>query len=167
MEKEIWKSIPELPDVHISNFGRIRKIVRPFESSLGYQSVGLNYKGHHRMFLVHRLVAAAYLGLDLFDSEIHACHKDDNPKNNRASNLFLGTHQDNVIDKVSKHRQLMGAQIHCAKLTDEDVRKIIKLRDTHSTIELAAMFNVTKGTVSKIVNGKIWKHVSRRPRTAL
>lgn len=44
-------------------------------------------------------------------------HLDDNQLNNNLSNLQLGTHADNVADKMAKGRYLSGQRkkIHCPK----------------------------------------------------
>ncbi|MBL7790941.1 MAG: HNH endonuclease [Saprospiraceae bacterium] len=42
-----------------------------------------------KKYLVHRLVANAFLGLDLKNKSMVACHKDDNTENNNVENLFV------------------------------------------------------------------------------
>lgn len=60
-----------------------------------------------KKYLVHRLVANAFLGLDLKNKSMVACHKDDNTENNNVENLFVWTRQHNSFDrfrfKVSKN----------------------------------------------------------------
>ena len=57
-----------------------------------------------KSYLVHRLVASAFLWLELSDTKTLICHKDDNPENNNINNLFIGTHNDNMQDASKKNR---------------------------------------------------------------
>ncbi len=52
------------------------------------------------------------------------CHTCDNPPCVRISHLFLGTHQDNVDDKIGKGRHAYGIKCAQAKLTKEQVLMI-------------------------------------------
>lgn len=70
----------------------------------GYNFVHLVKDKKYKMRKIHRLVAQAFLWLNIEDKKIMVCHKDDNPINNRADNLFLWTHQDNIDDKMMKWR---------------------------------------------------------------
>lgn len=60
----------------------------------------------HKKYLVHRLVANAFLWLDLTDKSVAVCHKDDSVENNKLDNLFLWTWKSNSFDrfrfKISK-----------------------------------------------------------------
>jgi hypothetical protein len=59
-------------------------------------------KGEQIKKKVSQLVATAFIPNP--DNKPFVCHKDDNPSNNNASNLFWGTHQDNMDDMHSKKR---------------------------------------------------------------
>lgn len=106
----------------------------------------------------HRVSFRAFNG-DIPD-DMQVCHSCDvkiciNPKH-----LFLGTVQVNADDKVSKDRQCRGETRPLAKLTEADVRKIRLLAaEGVSHTELAKMFNYARANVTRLVNGKIWKHV--------
>ncbi len=93
--------------------------------------------------------------------------------------LFLGTHQDNMADKVQKGRQARGeshgAYTHPesrrrgelngrAKLTAENVTEIRRRyawygKGGETLKELAKEFGVTFILISKIINKKLWKDV--------
>lgn len=65
-----------------------------------YVTVGLCKPPNHRKsFLVHRLVAACYLGLDLYDMTIQVNHLDGNKLNNHLNNLELCTQSENIIHR--------------------------------------------------------------------
>ena len=46
-----------------------------------------------------------------------------------------------------------------AKLTPATVRRIRRLKGHSTQMELAAQFNVSQATISKIYNGKVYKDV--------
>jgi Pyruvate/2-oxoacid:ferredoxin oxidoreductase delta subunit len=56
-----------------------------------------------RSYTVHRLVAAAYLGLDILDSKTQVNHKDLNKLNNHVSNLELVTQGQNIRHYVEDY----------------------------------------------------------------
>lgn len=55
----------------------------------------------YKKVLVHRLVAEYFIW-DIVWKVV--CHKDDNPENNSADNLFIWSNKDNSMDAVSKWR---------------------------------------------------------------
>lgn len=77
---------------------------------------------YRKRYSIHRLVASAFLWLDLNDSNIYVCHIDDNPENNCVSNLMLGNAKSNIVDASMKNRMKW-------KLSLEDVKQIRKLFD--------------------------------------
>jgi hypothetical protein len=52
-------------------------------------------------FLVHRLVAAKYLGQ--CPAGMEACHESGNKLNNNASNIIYKTHSANIIQSYKEH----------------------------------------------------------------
>ena len=84
----------------------------------------------------------------------HTC---DNPPCCNPEHLVLGSHADNTKDKVSRGRQTKGEEVHLAKLTEESVLFI--LRSTERSRVLEKVFGVSQGTISRIRNRKIWKHL--------
>lgn len=65
---EIWKDIKDFEGLYqVSNFGRVRsfykgcRILSPGETRRGYLRVCLCKNGKRKSFLVHRLVAEAFL----------------------------------------------------------------------------------------------------------
>ena len=89
-------------------------------------------------------------------------HRCDNPPCVRPDHLFLGTNKDNVDDKMAKgrHKCPHGTDHHRAKLTEDQVREIRRLRSAGEEIKpLAKRFGVTHPLISAIANRRIWKHV--------
>ena len=73
--------------------------------------------------------------------------------------LELGTHQDNVNDRVARGRGgwVRSEDSPHAKLTREAVAYIRANPDKLLQRELAAKFGVTQGLVSKVKLGRTWR----------
>lgn len=85
-------------------------------------------------------------------------HKCDNPNCINPNHLELGTHEDNVKDRVERSRSAKGSNNGRAKLSEEDIR-YIRNNDIHSNTELSKMFKVDPKAIRDIKNFKTWKHV--------
>lgn len=104
-------NIKGYPNYHVSRDGRVYSFksnqwLKPRIKNSGYPQVYLSASGKQRSFLIHRLVALAYIPNP--DNLPCTMHLDDNKINNHVDNLKWGTHQDNMNDKVSKGRQAKG-----------------------------------------------------------
>lgn len=87
----------------------------------------------------------------------HVLHRCDNPRCVREDHLFLGTHQDNMKDKVQKQRHYYGEKHRNHVLTEDAVRFIRASTLTHA--ELARMWHVGQSVISRVRAFKSWKHV--------
>ena len=89
------------------------------------------------------------------------CHACDNPGCVNPDHLFLGTYSDNMKDMWGKGRHTVvvqaGRKNNNAKLADEDVRLIRKMRGPQR--EIAKQFGISQATVSLIKTGKAWRHL--------
>ena len=74
------------------------KILKPEEDKDGYLQVFLSKNGKQKMFKVHRLVAAAFVG-DA-DRKLQINHVDGNKKNNSVNNLEWCTVSENAKHRV-------------------------------------------------------------------
>lgn len=88
-------------------------------------------------------------------------HKCDNRKCVNPSHLFLGTHMDNTIDKLSKGREakVKGEKNGCHKLTwiqVDEIRKQYK-KGHISQRQLAEIYGVVQTTIGGVLRGKYWK----------
>jgi hypothetical protein len=86
----------------------------------------------------------------------HMCH---NPACINPEHLVIGTHADNVRDKLEANRQLKGEDVPSSKLTEAQVKEIKELKGKISGPKLADKFNVHFITIYKIWNRKTWKHI--------
>lgn len=125
------------------------------EMGYGRISVGDKSRKAHRIsWVIH------YGQIPEGRSVLHRC---DNPLCVNPAHLFLGTHDDNMADKVSKNRQARnkGESAGGVKFTEE---KILEIRKLHSTLgiqqkELAKMLGINKGTLNNIILRKTWRHI--------
>lgn len=87
-------------------------------------------------------------------------HHCDNPPCCNPTHIYYGTRQQNVADMHSRGRAQVGSQRTNARLTEANV---LLMRQRFAAGEqlkdLAAVFGIGEGHVSKIVNGLMWKHV--------
>ena len=85
------------------------------------------------------------------------CHRCDNPACVRPDHLFLGTHADNVADKVAKGRQPRADTHYEGKLTWDAVKDIrASFAQGVSYTTLMARYNVSRMSVAKVVRNKSW-----------
>lgn len=90
-------------------------------------------------------------------------HKCDNPSCINLAHLELGTHQDNVNDKMQRGRHVgtssPGEKNPNSVLTEHIVREI-RADKSSTNVALGKKYNVTHQLISKIRKGYIWSHVS-------
>jgi hypothetical protein len=75
---------------------------KKYSSNGRYLLLHLNYKNKARSFLVHRIIAYAYLDLDITDTLKQIDHIDRCKSNNKVCNLRIVTHQENNFNRGSK-----------------------------------------------------------------
>ena len=103
-----WRIIPEFPKYEVSNTGCVRRInkrngaIRKLETRQdGYIQVDLWTNGNRDNFLVHRLVANVFLGIDLHDNTIVIDHIDGSRHNNCVDNLRPLSRADNAKSYIN------------------------------------------------------------------
>lgn len=125
----------------------------------------INKNGYGSFYLRGRIITASRAAWALFRGPIGALfvlHRCDNPRCVNPAHLFLGTHADNMADKVSKGRQPVrrGAANHKTKLTEDAVRLIRKrLAEGAEKRALGLEFGVSDVAIHHIARGKNWGHV--------
>jgi HNH endonuclease/NUMOD4 motif len=122
--KIVWKPIPGWPEYEASDGGRIKSITRvcphnryPGKTMIWKEKIlkpGRQHSGHLFVVLtgqkavrVHRLVALAFIGPAPFPGAL-VRHVDDDPSNNKPSNLVWGTQKENMADAIRNGQHLGG-----------------------------------------------------------
>lgn len=79
----------------------------PILNREGYGHIQTSIHSKKIHLLAHRVAYQIYYGVDLTPDDI-VCHKCDNPSCINPKHLFVGTHEDNVRDRVAKGRSAIG-----------------------------------------------------------
>lgn len=82
----------------------------------------------------------------------HSCH---NKACIELEHLVVGTHADNVQDKVNANRQPKGETHYRARLTKEAVAEI--KNSTESYAELSRKYRISRGAIHNVKSGRTWK----------
>lgn len=106
--------------------------------------------------LLHRLIYSEKHG-EIPDGMV-VRHKCDNPSCVNIEHLELGTHAQNVSDRVQRNRSAIGSNHGRSKLKESDVR-CIRNDITSSNQKLAKKYCVDAKVIRDIRQFKTWKHV--------
>ena len=146
--------------IEVSNFGEVKshgKIIKGEITSGGYCRVHISHKGVQYKFLVHRLVAEAFILNPKRLPEVN--HIDGNKQNNSVDNLEWCTRSQNTSHAFKTGlRNYNGCKNPHSKLTQSDVETIrgIYVRGKHcenNSYGLAKRYNVSPKTIQNVVNG--------------
>lgn len=169
---EIWKDIDGYEGFYqISNFGRVKSFCQPTQfhkpkehllkltvANNGYQQVTLYKNTKRKKFLVHRLVASAFIPNP--NNYPHINHKDENKLNNSVDNLEWCTALYNNRYGTARIRYVETRSIPVAQFTDSHVL-IAKYKSAKVASEL---LNFEKSTIQKacrngsISHGYYWEY---------
>ena len=122
-----WRQIPGLEDYEVSRNGQIRRrasghgsrpgqIIKLRSTKTGHQRFNYSSGARKGTMQVHRAVALAFIGPQPSSGHV-VCHRNDTSADNRADNLYWGTHYDNAIDRVRNAR----IKEFGSNLTQEDI----------------------------------------------
>ena len=129
-----------------------------------YGIIRINGKNYY----THRL-SMSLAGHDI--AGLFVCHHCDNPPCVNPNHLFLGTHQDNMTDKMNKGRHktnpLVAEKGSNAKLTNDQARAIRSEarmgiqhhKGTGNIGQLAERYNVNRSTIRNIAINKRFKNI--------
>jgi len=149
-EGNIWS----LPNCRYSETRLMRNTI----NRCGYKLVSINKDNKGKTFLVHRLVAAAFIPNPYNKETVN--HIDGNKTNNHVSNLEWCTRSENQYHahRTGLRKVLNGEQHGKSKLSESD---IIKIRtDTRSHRKILKDYNISQSTICQIKTYKTWKHIS-------
>lgn len=131
MKEEIWKPIKGYENYLISSKGRVKslnmynkkepKILKPKLGKNGYYSVTIGSKNKRKMFLVHRLVAEAFIP----NPEHKPCinHLSEIKTQNNVENLEWASFQHNNTygTKIERYIDTRGVKIKCLNLQTNEI----------------------------------------------
>ena len=123
--EEIWKDIIGYEGYYqISNLGNVKSLDRilkdnggifiktgnykKFEKQTGYKRVALSKNNQDKKFMVHRLVAQAFIPNP--DNKPFIDHIDGNRANNKVDNLRWVTHKENMKNPITVLRKSEAAK---------------------------------------------------------
>jgi hypothetical protein len=168
-DSEVWKEVPQYEDyLLISNFGNVKtktrqktngviekqKILTQKEKVNGYLEIGVRVNKKKKYFLVHRLVAIAFL--IKVDGLEYVNHKNGNKKDNKVENLEWCTAKQNSQHAHANGLCSIEEDHYKAKLNKE---KVLYIRSSEkSSTVLSSELGVSKSTIKYVRSRKSWKY---------
>lgn len=150
----------------VSDLGGVRRVLpggrrrlrRQCPNTSGYLTVTLSMNNVATSRVVHRLVAAAFLGP--VPEGMHTCHCNGDKTDNRAVNLRYDSPTGNQADRIAHGTDIWGERHHAHKLTAEDVLEIWRLQQAGARpARLAEQFGVSGCAINDIVHGRTWTRI--------
>jgi hypothetical protein len=163
--REEWRPVSISPRYLVSDLGRVRgprgRILRGNAINDGYLLVKIyTTNGASKTCLIHRLVAAAFLGQAPDGQQVN--HLDGDTSSNRLSNLEYVTPSENMQHsyRTLNRRGARGSRFGRSAL---DERQVVEMRVRFAlgditTVQLGREFGVSTSTAGRIVRRKTWKH---------
>lgn len=170
-----WKAIKGFRGVYqISRNGEVRSLVgnngkyktprvlKLREDVNGYLRVSLFLNGKEKRYMVHRLVAGAFIEREEKLNIVN--HKDSDRKNNSVENLEWCTQSQNILHgyrngKACKKGEKNSMSILCEKQV-RVIKHILLIPNRISVSKIAEIFKVNYSVISNIKTGKNWNFVS-------
>lgn len=180
--EEIWKDIPGYEGYYqVSNMGRVKcldrvvyrgenrngvpiyqrvysKVLAIHTTRNGYYSIMLHKDGKSRRFLVHRLVAWAFIPNPNGKPDIN--HKDGNRKNPVVTNLEWCTQGENILhaSRILHTMKYHGKAVRCIETGEEF--KSIREAARHYGVADTNLGNSIRGKGQKRCAGYHWEFIS-------
>jgi hypothetical protein len=171
IENSNYVTIPDFEDYEITEFGQIRrkpkkhissKGIKPYLTSKGYYTIGLQVNGKYKTKGIHNLVAKTFLDNPNKYTEVN--HKDGNKLNNHVSNLEWCTKSYNTLYNVFLGRNPQGEKVGTSKLKIQEVKEIYECSKSGipSSI-ISRKYKICRITIHSITSGKWWKILNLSP----
>jgi len=129
--------------------------------ALNAQGYGVKRVGKQGAVRVSRITLAKKLGRPIKKGML-ALHKCNNPACYEPSHLYEGTYRDNMLDYMRASGNNTGERHPMARLTEKQVRRILKLLGKVTYAKLGDRYGVSMSTIGMIANGTNWRHVKHR-----
>jgi hypothetical protein len=164
MQNDYWRGVPGYPNYQVSRRGEVRslkrgKLLAQVAGKRGYLLVNLYRDGRPKNFLVHRLVATAFIGAIPEGWQVN--HKDGDKHNNDVDNLEIVTAEQNRQHAVRRGLMRRGEVNAKAKLTEEEVRDVRRRRAAGEKVRhIAGHYDLSERAVYLICRRLTWRHVA-------
>jgi HNH endonuclease/NUMOD4 motif len=164
MHDDFWRPISGYPNYQVSRSGQVQSLTRnrllaQVRGPRGYYTVNLYRNGRPRCCLVHRLVAAAFLGVIPAGWQVN--HMDGRKDNNCLDNLEIVTAEANRLHAQRKGLLRVGEANHKARLTENNVRDIRRMRAESVRVRyIARQYDVSERAIYLVCRRLTWKHVA-------
>lgn len=119
-QTEEWREIADFPGYFVSDQGRVMStrrgnphVLRPSVQKWGHRTVSLSRDARAYPRKVHRLVLEAFVGP--CPDGMEACHRNDVAGDNRLSNLYWGSHSENMRDRINNGNNPFLNLTHCKR----------------------------------------------------
>lgn len=153
-----WDQLdPHLANIRVSKCGNVKNILtgvilKPFKMKKGHLQVSISKNGKVKKYLVHRIVAKAFIK----NPDLKPCinHINCNPADNRVENLEWCTDRENK--KHAKDNKLFQSSTnrYNAKFSTEQILTIHSLNWPHTKI--ADHYKVAQSVITRIKNFKTY-----------
>lgn len=158
---EIWKDIKGYEGLYqVSNLGRIKRlkgyrckterILSSSKGAHGYRRISLSKDGIRPTFLVHRLVAEAFLPNP--DNLSTVNHKDEDKTNNRVDNLEWMSCKENINYGTGIQRRADKRSFAVNQYTLDGVF----IRQWNSAEEASKVLNINRRNICALCNNQKW-----------
>lgn len=134
--------------------------LHPLLTKDGYLKVGLTKNSVTKRYYLHRLVATQFINNP--DNLPEVNHKDGNKLNNTVSNLAWCSKKENLKHAANHSLMQHGAARPSAKLTEDQVFEIYKLKGIMTAKEIGEHYGVSKNTINLILRGKKWSYLYKQ-----
>lgn len=167
MNEEIWKSIEGYNGLYeVSSFGRVRsigfgrtRVLKLGKNTCGYFRVQLHKDGEMKKFLVHRLVAEAFVDNPMNKEQVN--YKNEIKTDNRVENLEWMTRKENC-NYGTRTERVARAQ---SKAVLQYTKDGVLVKEYPSTQEASRQTGIHRGNIvfclkckRKTSGGYIWKY---------
>lgn len=166
IKDEVWRDIPGYNEYQISNYGRVKSLVKNKPQILaksisqGKYKVNLYYKtGRCRNELVGRIVCSVFHRMPEENEVIG--YLDGNKLNDHAENVFWMTKSESVRNAKNRNRYASHGVLNgMAKLSPEKVIQIRNYKSQGKTSAwIGAQFGVSRQVIDKAIKRATWKEV--------
>ena len=154
VEGEEWRTIN---DICVSNIGRHRNkfgvVSTPLTRTNGYCQIGARSNGNFKTYLLHRLVAEAFIPKP---SELHieVNHKDRDPSNNHVSNLEWVTKAENIRHSFETNKNRTSNATKMSKPLRGRKKDTEMWTLYPSSMEAARILNLPQGNIASCARGE-------------